>query len=113
MPRYRIFQLRQDYVKGFQEKAPKPGRMSLRDSRYEETGAIEADSPYDAWKVLQEENRPENVRQLGVGDVLQVDDQPPMVCAWWGFETAQWMSAEQEAAIETHDQVDVQETVSR
>jgi hypothetical protein len=108
MTRYRIFQLRQDYVQGFQEKAPKPGKMTLRDSRYEEIGAVEADSPYDAWKVLQEENRPANVRQLAVGDVLQVDDEAPLVCAWWGFEPAQWMSAEQEAAIETHEQVGVQ-----
>ena len=113
MPRFRIFQLRQEYVQAFQEKAPKPGKMTLRDSRYDETGAIEADSPYEAWKLLQEENRPDNVRQLTVGDVLQIDDEPPMVCAWWGFETAQWMSAEQEAAIETHGEVDVREAVSR
>ena len=113
MPRYRIFQLRPDYVQGFQEKAPKPGKMTLRDSRYEETGAIEADTPYDACNTLHENNRPENVRQLSVGDVLQIDEEPPMVCAWWGFESAQWMSAEQEAAIETHDQVDIQESVSR
>jgi hypothetical protein len=48
-----------------------------------------------------------------VGDVLQIDEEPPLVCVWWGFEAAQWMSIEQEAAIETHDEVDVQETVSR
>lgn len=113
MPRYRIFQLRRDYVQGFQEKAPKPGKMTLRDSRYEEKGAVEADSPYNAWKLLQEENRPHGVRQLGVGDVLQIDEESPLVCVWWGFEAAQWMSIEQEAAIETHDEVDVQETVSR
>jgi hypothetical protein len=112
MPGYRIFQLRPEYVLAFQEKAPKPGKMSLRDGRYEETGAIDADSAYEAWKLLQDENRPENVRRLAVGDVLQIDDEDPMVCAWWGFETAQWMSAEQEA-IETHEEVDVRETVSR
>ena len=113
MLRYRIFQLRQDYVGGFQEKAPKSGKMTLRDSRYDETGLIEADSPYDAWKLLQEENRPGGVRRLGVGDVLQIDDQPPLVCVWWGFETAQWMSAEQEAAMGTHGEVDVHQEVSR
>jgi len=113
MPRYRIFQLRPEYVQAFQNKALKPGKMTLRDGRYEEAGAVEADSSYDAWKLLQEENRPQGVRQLMVGDVLQIDDESPMVCAWWGFELAQWMSAEQEAAIETHDPVDVPETVSR
>ena len=112
MPRYRIFQLRPDYVQAFQEKALKPGQMALRDSRFEEKGAVEADSLYDAWKLLRDENRPDGVRQLAVGDVLQIDDENPMVCTWWGFEPAAWMSSDQ-TTIETHDQVDLQETVSR
>jgi hypothetical protein len=111
MPRYRIFQLKSDYVQAFQDKAPKPGKPTLRDSRYEETGGIEADSPYDAWKSLQEEDLPQGVRRLGVGDVLQIEDESPLICTWWGFDSAQWMSAEQEAVLETHQTVDVQVSV--
>ncbi len=111
MPRYRIFQLKGEHVQAFQEKAPKAGKLSLRDSRYEEVGNIEADGPYEAWKLLQEGDLPEGVRQLGVGDVLQIAEEAPLICTWWGFDSAQWMSAEQAARIETHQEVDAQVSV--
>ena len=99
MPSYRIFQLRKDHVQAFQDKAPKSGRVTLRDGRYDEVGVITADSPYEAWLMLRQESRADGVRELGVGDALQTGDEAPLVCAWWGFEQAEWMSAAQEAAM--------------
>lgn len=99
MPSYRIFQLRKDFVQPFQDKAPKAGCLTLRDSRYDEVGVITADSPYEAWLMLRQESRTDGVRELGVGDALQTGDEAPLICAWWGFESAEWMSAAQEGAI--------------
>ena len=96
---YRIFQLRKDYVQAFQDKAPKVGRLTLRDSRYDEVGVITAVSPYEAWLMLRQESRTDGVRELGVGDALQTGDEAPLICAWWGFEPAEWMSAAQEGAM--------------
>lgn len=108
MPSYRIFQLREDYVQAFQDKAPKAGKISLRDSRYDEVGVVNADTPYEAWLMLRQESHAEGVREMGVGDVLQTGDEAPLVCVWWGFEKAQWMSVEQEAAVESEAQEAVQ-----
>ena len=98
MASYRIFQLREDYVQAFQDRAPKAGTISLRDSRYDEVGVVNADTPYEAWLILRQETRDDAVRELGVGDVLQLGDDAPMVCTWWGFDRAAWMSVAQEAA---------------
>lgn len=101
MASYRIFQLREDCVQAFQDRGPKAGTISLRDSRYDEVGVVNADTPYGAWLMLRQESRAEGVRELGVGDVLQTGEEAPLVCTWWGFDQAEWMSAAQEAVMES------------
>ena len=108
MPSYRIFQLRADYVQAFQDRAPKPGKSSLRDSRYDEVGVVNADTPYEAWLIMRQETREDDVRELGVGDVLQLGEDAPMVCTWWGFDRAEWMSVAREAAEEKQPEGAVQ-----
>ena len=73
MPTYRIFRLSAEHAARFREKAPGAGKVRLRRGRYAESGAIEADSPYDAWKLLQADEQ----GALSIGDVLQLDEEPP------------------------------------
>lgn len=96
MPRYRILLLDENRVAYFRERAPKAGALTLKPQHYEESGEIEADHPYDAWKRLQAEE-PESAtlpRPLGVGDVLVDPEDHVMLLNYWGFDPAAWFEPE-------------------
>jgi hypothetical protein len=91
MPQYRILYLKDSEVERFRQAAPKdkPDQLSLK--HYEEVGRIDAPSAYSAWKELQERSGEETqLRPMGVGDVLEVEGEKPLLCHFWGFEEAEW-----------------------
>lgn len=91
MPQYRILYLKDSEVDKFRQTAPKDKRDQLSLKHYEEVGRIDAPSAYAAWKELQESGAEEReIRAMGVGDVLEVEGEKPLLCHFWGFEEADW-----------------------
>lgn len=91
MPQYRILYLKDSEVDKFRQTAPKDKRDQLSEKHYEELGRIDAPSAYAAWKELQESGAGERgIRPMGVGDVLEVEGEKPLLCHFWGFEEADW-----------------------
>ena len=95
MARYRIFYLKDSYVTARRESPPKPKGASLQPRHYEDLGEMEAESPYDVWERLQgEEAERRGIRKLGVGDAIETESPEVLICNFWGFDRAQWHSAE-------------------
>ena len=96
MALYRIFYLRESEIARFRDAAPKEERpCRLKPRRYEESGEIEAESPYEAWQRLQgEEAERRGLRPMGVGDALQIGPETLVVCNFWGFDQAEWQLTE-------------------
>jgi hypothetical protein len=91
MPLFRILYLKDAEVERFRHAAPKDKPDVLGLKHYEEVGRIEAPSAYAAWKELQEGAAAEReIRPMGVGDVLEVEGEKPLLCHFWGFEEAEW-----------------------
>jgi hypothetical protein len=91
MPQYRILYLKDSEVDRFRQAAPRQQPYRLWARHYEEAGRIEAPGTYAAWKELQEggaEGR--GIRKMGVGDILEIEGEKPLLCAFWGFEEAEW-----------------------
>ena len=96
MPSYRIFLLDEARIPDFRDRAPKPGAAVLKPTHYEETLAVEADHPYDAWKQLQGEEAAAAglPRAMGVGDVLADEQNALLLLNYWGFDPAAWFDPE-------------------
>jgi hypothetical protein len=95
MARYRIFYLNDSRITARRESAPKPKGTLLQPRHYDDQGEIEAESPYDVWKRLQgEEAGQRGIRTLGVGDAIETESREVLICNFWGFDRAQWISAE-------------------
>ena len=108
MALYRIFHLTDVHLATFRERPPDKARTEIRPAHYEQVGEIEADTPYEAWSMLRDEaagSSAAGVREFGVGDVLQIDDQAPQICRWWGFEECAWHEPGAEKATETSKDV--------
>ena len=95
MARYRIFYLKDSQIAPRREGPPKPKGTTLQPRHYEEQGELEADSPYDLWGRLQgEEAEQRGIRKLGVGDAIETESRQVLICNFWGFDPAEWRSAE-------------------
>jgi hypothetical protein len=91
MALFRILYLKDSEVERFRHAAPKDKPDSLALKHYDEVGRIDAPSAYAAWKALQEGGAEERqIRPMGVGDVLEVEGEKPLLCHFWGFEEAEW-----------------------
>ena len=86
MMTFRVLRLDPEHARRFREAAPVASTHALKLGRYLESGTVEADSPYEAWKLL----RSSEDGDLAVGDVLQAGEEPPLLCTYWGFEPAVW-----------------------
>ena len=86
MTTFRVFRLDPEHARRFREAAPVASTHALKWGRYLESGTVEADSPYEAWKLLQSSED----GGLAVGDVLQAGEESPLLCTYWGFEPAAW-----------------------
>ena len=65
------------------------GCANVKPKDYEETGSIEAENEYHAWRLLQDSERP-----LAVGDLLQNERGELRICKYVGFDTAVWVLPE-------------------
>lgn len=91
MPQYRILYLKDSEVDRFRQAAPRDQPYQLWVRHYEEVGRIEAPSAYAAWKELQEGSAEQReIRKMGVGDILELEGEKPLLCTFWGFEEADW-----------------------
>ena len=88
---FRIFRLDPGHAARFREATPDSLKRELKRRRYIEAGTVEAESPYEAWKVLQAADD----SALAVGDVLQTGSENPLLCTYWGFDTATWDTPEE------------------
>ena len=101
MPQYRILFLKDPEVDRFRQGAPKEQPYRIWARHYEEVGRIDAPTAYAAWKELQEGGAEERgIRKMGVGDVLELEADKPLLCNFWGFEEAEWRQAAEAAAWE-------------
>ena len=95
MARYRIFYLKDSHITSRKESSPKPKGALLQPRHYEDQGGLEAESPYDVWERLQgEEAERRGIRKLGVGDAIETELREVLICNFWGFDRAEWRSAE-------------------
>jgi hypothetical protein len=102
MPQYRILYLKDSEVERFRQAAPKEQPYKLWARHYEEAGRIEAPGAYAAWKELQEGGADERgIRRMGVGDILELEGEQPLLCNFWGFERCEWRQTAEGAASET------------
>lgn len=92
MPRYQLYRLTDSRRETYQNAAPNPGQIELRGKHYELAGELEAGSPYQAWRRLnQATDDAETLAGLAVGDVLlDADNDEWLVCNYWGFDPVSW-----------------------
>lgn len=101
MPPYRILYLKDAEVDRFRQAAPRDQPYQLWARHYEEVGRIEAPSAYAAWKELQEGGAEQReIRKMGVGDILELEGEKPLLCTFWGFEEADWRQPAEAAGSE-------------
>ena len=97
MKRYRVFYLNEMLVDRFREAAPLKEMGVLRSGHYRESGLVEAETPYEAWRRLRQDDELRE-RPIGVGDVLQAESEDPLLCLYWGFEPTRWQETAPESA---------------
>lgn len=92
MPHYELYRLIEARREIYRNAAPTPGTIEARAKHYEPAGAIEAQSPYQAWRRLQEAKPEQDTPVgLGVGDILRdCDSGEWLICNYWGFDPVQW-----------------------
>ena len=95
MPLYRILYRLPEHAAKFQEKPPRDPPYLLRESHYEEGLEVEAQTPYELWRKLQEQPETEDSpRAIRVGDAVRTDGGELLVCNFWGFDPAEWRTAD-------------------
>lgn len=88
MPLFRVFYLREDLSRRFQETPSGSARRQLKPKEYTLVTEIDAANEYAAWKALQAaETLP---RRFSAGDVLEEQEGKPRLCVFGGFEEATW-----------------------
>jgi hypothetical protein len=93
MPSYRVYHMKDSLRQQFRWAPHVSGSAMVKPKDYEPNGSVEAQNEYEAWRLLQESERP-----LGIGDVLQSEDGQLRICKYVGFEPAQWAQPEPTAA---------------
>lgn len=89
MASYRIFRMKEHVRQYFRWAPHTSGVMNAKPRDFEEAGAIEAASPYAAWKSLRETDRP-----LEVGDLIEAEDMTLRIYKYVGMEEAKWLLPE-------------------
>lgn len=96
MPVYRIFRMKDAPRQSFRWAPHVSGLTVVKPRDYQESGTLEAISPYAAWAELNGSGQP-----LAVGDVLELPSGELRICKYVGWEQAQW--AETAAASGARD----------
>jgi len=89
MASYRIFRMKDHVRQHFRWAPHTSGVMNAKPRDFEQTGEIEATSPYAAWKALRETDHP-----LEVGDLMEAEDTTLLVYKYVGMEEAKWVLPE-------------------
>src|SRR5260221_14701159 len=97
MPTYKVLYLKdQAAIDRFRAQPPPDGVTSIKAKDYEQVATIEAPHEYAVWRTLQGEDStqqsvpPGVPRNMGVGDVLELEGAKPRVCRFSGFDDAAW-----------------------
>ena len=104
MPRYRVFYLREEMSRRFQELPASSVKTRIKAKDYTPAVEIEAPNEYAAWQLLRQGEEAEAGAQAGasergggaaprrftVGDALETEDGRLRVCLYGGFEDAAW-----------------------
>jgi hypothetical protein len=93
MPEYRVFRLKENLRHQFRWAPHVSGVTAVKPKDYEESLAIEADTPYAAWHSLRGTDR-----ELAVGDVLSIEGRELCILKYIGFEEARWILPEAKPA---------------
>lgn len=98
MPKYRVFYLKDELSRRFQELPPLSIRSQLKPKDYTLVAEIEAANEYAAWQALRAEAAEgagaKLPRRFAVGDVLEREEGKPRLCLFGGFEDATWWAPE-------------------
>ena len=89
MATYRIFRMKEHVRQYFRWAPHTSGVMNAKPRDFEQTGDIEATSPYAAWKALRETDHP-----LEIGDLMEAEDLTLLVYKYVGMEDAKWLLPE-------------------
>lgn len=96
MPSYRIYRLN-DLARQHFRLAPHTSGVSVvKRKDYEESGSVEAASPYAAWAESQRTGNP-----IRVGDILELENTNLRIAKYVGFEEACWVLPEVKAVLDT------------
>ncbi len=95
MPRYRIYRMKDGPRESFRWAAHTGGLAVVKPKDYESSDEIQADSPYQAWKMMAEQSRalhPGDLLEIHHDDDTEPRDAPPAmwIAKYIGFEPAQW-----------------------
>jgi hypothetical protein len=96
MATYRIFRMKEHVRQHFRWAPHTSGVMNAKLRDFEESGSIDASSPYAAWKSLRETDRP-----LEVGDLIEAEDLTLRVYKYVGMEEAKWILPEVKPLLPT------------
>ncbi|MCS7025820.1 MAG: hypothetical protein NZV14_13545 [Bryobacteraceae bacterium] len=89
MPTYRIFRLKEREREKFRWLPHTCGVSLVKPKEYEESGVVEAESPYAAWAALRNTEK-----RLEVGDLLEAPGGLLQILKYIGFEEAKWQVAD-------------------
>lgn len=93
MPEYRVFRLKETLRTQFRQAPHLSGLTAVKPKDYEESGFIDAESPYAAWHSLRGTGR-----ELAVGDLLGIGERELRILKYIGFEEARWVLPEAKPA---------------
>ncbi|HBY63412.1 MAG TPA: hypothetical protein DEH78_26610 [Solibacterales bacterium] len=96
MPSYRIHRMKDTPRQNFRWAPHTSGVTPVKPRDYEANGTVEESSPYAAWFLLRETERP-----LDVGDLLESDSGELRIYKYVGFEEARWVLPEVKSGFES------------
>jgi hypothetical protein len=89
MASYRIFRLKESLRAPFRQLPHVSGVAKVKVKDYEESGNVEAATPYAAWFALKGTEQ-----ELAVGDVVAEENGDLRIIKFVGFEPAEWVVPE-------------------
>lgn len=96
MANYRIHRMKDAPRQQFRFAPHVTGAASVKPKDYQDSGHVEADNEYEAWRLMRESDQP-----LAVGDLLETEAGELRICKYVGFESAQWIVPEVKSGLES------------
>ena len=96
MPNYRIHRMKDSPRQQFRFAPHVSGVAHVKPKDYQDSGYVEADNEYEAWRMLRESEQ-----ALVIGDVLEAEGGALRICKYVGFEEAEWIVPEVKSGLES------------